>query len=58
MIAQTMVEYGGLNAIAAAISSFFNRLETYVWSGNSKYYLFLALAVIVTLALTRRRRHG
>jgi len=55
MIAQTMVEYGGLQSISAALSSAFNRIETYVWSGNSKYFLLLALAVIVVLALPRRR---
>jgi hypothetical protein len=54
MIAQTMVEYGGLQSISATLSYAFSRLETYVWSGNSKY-LLLGIAVIVVLALTRRR---
>jgi hypothetical protein len=58
MIAQTMVEYGGLNSISAALSNALNRLETYLWSGNSKYFFFLALAVILVLAVTRRRGNG
>ena len=55
MIAQTMIEYGALNSIGATFSSLFNRLETYLWSGNSKYVLLVALAAIAVLIVTRRR---
>jgi len=55
MIAQTMVEYGAVNSIAAAFANFINRVESFAWSGDRKYIFFLALAVLVGLIATRRR---
>ena len=55
MIAQTMVEYGMLQSISAAIANAFHRMEFFLTAGNTRYFLFLGLALIVVLIWTRRR---
>jgi hypothetical protein len=55
MIAQTMVEYGALQSISAAFMSALHRVELFLGSGNSRYFLLLGLAFIVVLIWTRRR---
>jgi hypothetical protein len=55
MIAQTMVEYGALQSISAAFMNAFHRVEIFLGSGNSRYFLFLGIAFFVVLIWTRRR---
>lgn len=55
MVAQTIVEYGALQAIAASLMKALHRTEIFLSSGNSRYLLFLGLALIVVLLWTRRR---
>jgi hypothetical protein len=57
MIAQTVVEYGALQAIAASFMKAIHRAELFLSSGNSRYLLLLGLALIVVLFWSRRR-HG
>jgi len=55
MIAQTLVEYGALQTIAASFMKALHRTEIFLSSGNSRYLLFLGLALTVVLFLIRRR---
>ena len=55
MVAQTLVEYGVLNSIAAGFSTAYSRVETFFGSGNSKYLIFAALVIILALLMKRRR---
>ncbi len=55
IMAQTLVEYGALNAIAASFVAARQKLEVYIGSGNSKYALIILLAVIILLLAPRRR---
>lgn len=55
MLAQAMMEYGGLQSIAASFASAYNRVENYLGQGNLKY-LLLVLVVIIILLLVKRRR--
>jgi len=55
MIAQTLVEYGALQSIAQAFRDAYYRIELYIRSDNSKYFLLLGLVFIVVLIWTRRR---
>ncbi len=54
-LAQTMVEYGALNSIAAGFAAAQQKLETYIGSGNTKYALIIVLAVVFLLLVKRRR---
>ncbi len=56
IIAQTMAEYGLLNSIVAGLTAVRYHIETYIGSGNLKYVLFGALALIVLLLVRRSRR--
>jgi hypothetical protein len=55
MIAQTMVEYGALQSISAAFMNAFHRVELFFDSGNSRYWLFFGILLLVLLIWTRRR---
>ena len=55
MIAQTVVEYGGLQAISSAFSNAVYRLELFIGAGNSKYLIIVAIAAVVLLIFTRHR---
>lgn len=55
MIAQTLVEYGAIQSVAAAFTRAYYTLDNFFGRGNTKYFLMLGLAVIVFLFLTRRR---
>ncbi len=55
ILAQTLVEYGVLNSIAAGFAAARQRVEVYIGTGNTKYMLAIVLGVIILL-LARRRR--
>ncbi len=55
MIAQTMIEYGAVQSVAAAFAQAYYAFDNFVGRGNTKYLLLGALAVVVFLLLTRRR---
>ncbi len=55
ILAQTMAEYGVLQALATGFANLEYRIETFVMSGNTRYVLLGALVVIVVLLI--RRRH-
>ncbi len=58
ILAQTMVEYGGVIAsIAAGFVALKNRFEMYVGQGNAKYVLIGALLLIILLLVRRPRRY-
>jgi len=57
MIAQTMVEYSGLQSISAAFANAVRRLEQYIGSGNSKYLLMLAGILLILFLWMRCRRN-
>jgi hypothetical protein len=55
MIAQTMVEYGFLQAISENFMNLSNRVGYLITTGNTKYFIIAALALIVLLLWSRRR---
>mgnify|MGYP001236433856 CR=1 FL=1 len=55
MIAQTLVEYGAIQSIAAAFTKAYYTLDNFFGRGNTKYLLVIGLAAIAFLFLTRRR---
>lgn len=55
MIAQTLVEYGAVQSVAAAFAQAYYAFDNFIGRGNTKYLLLGALALIVLLFLTRRR---
>ena len=55
MIAQTLVEYGALQSISAALLNAYHRVEFYIGSIDQKYLLLLLAAAIVVLIWSRRR---
>ena len=55
MLAQTMAEYGLLQALATGFATLEYRIETFVMSGNTRYWLLGALVVFVVLMVWRRR---
>ena len=57
LIAQTLAEYGFLASLVAGVAATRDRIELYVGSGNLKYLILAACALIV-LMLARTRRGG
>ena len=55
MIAQTLVEYGLLQSIAAAFAAAYNRVELFVTSESTWYFLPLGFLIVIVLIWTRRR---
>ena len=54
MIAQSLVEYAALHSIAASIENAYFRLENLLEQGNTKFFLFAALGILVILIVLRR----
>jgi len=55
MIAQTLVEYGALQSVSAALLNAYQRVEFYIRSVDQKYLLILLVAAIIVLIWSRRR---
>ena len=55
LLAQSLVEYGLLDSIAAGMVSARDQIELYIGRGNSVYALAGALVVVVLLLFRRRR---
>ena len=55
MIAQTLVEYGVLNSIAAGVAAARYRIETFIGSGNSKFLIIVVFVILLVLLVKRRR---
>jgi hypothetical protein len=55
ILAQTMAEYGVLQALATGFAQLEYRVETFVMTGNNRYYL-LGAALVLLVLLVRRRR--
>ena len=55
MIAQTMVEYGGIQSGTSAFARAYSQVEHFLTSGDSRYLLFAVIAVFAVIFLTRRR---
>jgi len=55
MIAQTVIEYGFIQSFSAGFMSVFHRVEYFFSTGNTRYFVFLALALIVVLICMGRR---
>ncbi len=55
ILAQTMAEYGVLQALVTGFTTLEHRVQTFVMTGNTKYVL-LGTCVVVLLLLVRRRR--
>ena len=55
MIAQTLVEYGLIQSFSAALMNTIHRAEYFFSTGNTRYIVFLGLAIVVVLICTRRR---
>lgn len=55
MIAQTVVEYGFMQSISENLMNLFNRVGYLLSTGNTKYFILIALALIVVLIWSRRR---
>ena len=52
-----MVEYGLIQSLSAAFMNAFGRVEYFFSTGNTRYLVFLGLALIVVLLFARRRTH-
>jgi hypothetical protein len=57
MIAQTVVEYGFLQSISANFMNLSNRVGQLITTGNTRYFILAALALIAILLWSRRRVH-
>ena len=55
LLAQSMVEYGLLDSIAAGLGNARYRFEAYIGEGN-RVYILAAAVLLVVLLLFRRRR--
>jgi hypothetical protein len=55
VLAQTMAEYGLLQAIAAGFSKLEYRVETFVRAGNNRNILLGAAIILFVLLVWRRR---
>ena len=55
LLAQSLVEDGLLDSIAAGLSSARDQIELYIGQGNGVYALAAALVVVVLLLFRRRR---
>ncbi len=55
VLAQTMAEYGLLQALATGFTTLEYRIEAFVTSANNRYVLLAALVVILVLLIRRRR---
>ncbi len=55
ILAQTMAEYGVLQALATGFTTLEHRVETFVMTGNTRYVL-LGVCVVILLLLVRRRQ--
>ncbi len=55
VLAQTMAEYGVLQALVTGFTTLEHRVETFVMTGNTKYVLLGACVVILVLVVRRRR---
>ena len=55
LLAQSLVEYGLLDSIAAGLASARDQIELYIGQGNGVYALAAALVVVVLLLFRRRR---
>ena len=55
VLAQTMAEYGLLQALATGFAQLEYRVETFVMTGNNRYMLLGAALVLILLLVWRRR---
>ncbi len=55
MIAQTLVEYGFIQSISEGFMNLANRVGYLISTGNTKYFILAALALIALLLWSRRR---
>jgi len=55
MIAQTLVEYGFIQSFSAGFMQVFHRVEYFFSTGNTRYFVFLGLALFVLLICIGRR---
>jgi hypothetical protein len=54
MIAQTVVEYGFLQSMSEGFMNLANRVGYLITTGNTKYFILAALALIALLLWSRR----
>jgi MYXO-CTERM domain-containing protein len=55
MIAQTLVEYGFIQSISEGFMNLANRVGYLIGTGNTKYFILAALALIALFLWSRRR---
>ncbi len=54
-LAQTIVEYGLVEAVVSGFQAAVDEIEYYIGSGNLKYYVLAAVLLLIVLLFRRRR---
>lgn len=55
MIAQTIVEYGFIQSVSEGFMNLLNHVGYLIGTGNTKYFILAALALIALFLWSRRR---